>query len=312
MLDRVNNGQKDINANSYYFDETSIDEKQDLEQFSKLLNWKVNFYKISSQDVIDNFEEILINQEGPFPGIPTIAKSLLIKRAYGPDCKVILEGQGGDDIAGGYKYIFGSFIYDLIKEKNLFDILSETSKFKNIENENWISVISYIYNCIKGLKEGGYSADGTKNVNLEVLDPNFLKDNQDNYSEITKNILNIKSNLDKIIYRDIYFTKLPRILKSCDRASMSYGKELRVPFLDKDVSYFFYNLDNKYKIKNGNLRYLYRKMIKEKFNIKAFEKKRYISDPQVKWLKSDLFEWAYSILSDKKTFYDGIYDTKNY
>ena len=49
-----------------------------------------------------------------------------------------------------------------------------------------ISVISYIYNCIKGLKEGGYSADGTKNVNLEVLDPNFLKDNQDNYSEITK------------------------------------------------------------------------------------------------------------------------------
>ena len=54
---------------------------------------------------------------------------------------------------------------------------------------------------------------------------------------------------------------------------MSYGKELRVPFLDKDVSYFFYNLDNKYKIKNGNLRYLYRKMIKEKFNIKAFEKK---------------------------------------
>ena len=39
-------------------------------------------------------------------------------------------------------------------------------------------------------------------------------------------------------------------------------------------------------------------MIKEKFNIKHL-KKRYISDPQVKWLKSDLFEWAYSILSDK-------------
>ena len=122
--------------------------------------------------------------------------------------------------------------------------------------------------------------------------------------------MNIKNNLDKIIYRDLNFTKLPRILKSCDRASMSYGKELRVPFLDKDVSYFFYNLDNKYKIKNGNLRYLYRKMIKEKFNIKAFEKKKYISDPQVKWLKNDLFEWAYSILSDQKTFYDGIYDTK--
>lgn len=310
MLDRVNNGQKDISANSYYFDENSIDEKYDLEQFSKLLNWKVNFYKISSQDVINNFDEILINQEGPFPGIPTIAKSLLIKRAYEPNCKVILEGQGGDDIAGGYKYIFGAYIYDLIKEKNFFNILNETSKFKKIENENWIGVVKYIYNSIKGSKNGGYSADGTKNVNLEVLDPTFLKNNEDNYHEVAKSLLNIKNNLDKIIYRDLNFTKLPRILKSCDRASMSYGKELRVPFLDKDVSYFFYNLDNKYKIKNGNLRYLYRKMIKEKFNIKAFEKKKYISDPQVKWLKNDLFEWAYSILSDQKTFYDGIYDTK--
>ena len=104
------------------------------------MNWKVNFYKISSQDVIDNFEEILINQEGPFPGIPTIAKSLLIKRAYGPDCKVILEGQGGDDSRWIQIYFWVVYIR-FNKKKNLFDILSETSKFKNIENENWISVI---------------------------------------------------------------------------------------------------------------------------------------------------------------------------
>jgi|TARA_B110000003_G_C16649380_1_gene533520 asparagine synthase (glutamine-hydrolysing) len=310
ILNRVNNGQKDISANSFYYDESSIDEKKDLEQFSKLLNWKINFYKITSNDVINNFDEILINQEGPFPGIPTIAKSLLIKRAYEPNCKVILEGQGGDDIAGGYKYIFGAYIYDLIKEKNFFNILNETSKFKKIENETWISVIKYIYNSMQGINKGGYSADGTRNVDLDVLDPAFLRDNRDNDTEIKESISNIENNLEKIIYRDINFTKLPRILKSCDRSSMSYGKELRVPFLDKNIASFFYNLDNKYKIKNGNLRYLYREMIQKKFNINAYEKKRYISDPQVKWLKEDLFEWAYSILSDQKTFYDGIYNTK--
>ena len=119
ILNRVNNGQKDISANSYYYDESSIDEKKDLEQFSKLLNWKINFYKITSNDVINNFDEILINQEGPFPGIPTIAKSLLIKRAYEPNCKVILEGQGGDDIAGGYKY-FWSIYLRFNKRKKFF------------------------------------------------------------------------------------------------------------------------------------------------------------------------------------------------
>ena len=39
-----------------------------------------------------------------------MAKSILIKKAYGPDQKVILEAQGGDDIAGGYRYIFGHIL----------------------------------------------------------------------------------------------------------------------------------------------------------------------------------------------------------
>ena len=42
----------------------------------------------------------------------------------------------------------------------------------------------------------------------------------------------------------------------------------------------------------------------------GLRKKKYISDPQIKWLKSDLFDWAYSVMSDKQTFNDGIYNTK--
>ena len=44
ILNKINNGQGEIAANSYYFEEKEIDEKKDLEKFSKKLNWKVNFY----------------------------------------------------------------------------------------------------------------------------------------------------------------------------------------------------------------------------------------------------------------------------
>ena len=91
---------------------------------------------------------------------------------------------------------------------------------------------------------------------------------------------------------------------------MAYGKELRVPILDKNLVEFFYNLDPSYIIKNGNLRYLYRALFEKKFNENGFKKKRYISDPQVKWLKTELFDWAHSVLSDSKTYHDEIYDTK--
>ena len=43
ILNKINNGQGEITANSYYFNEEKIDENKDLEEFSKKLNWKVNF-----------------------------------------------------------------------------------------------------------------------------------------------------------------------------------------------------------------------------------------------------------------------------
>ena len=56
---------------------------------------------------------------------------------------------------------------------------------------------------------------------------------------------------------------------------MMHSKELRVPILDKNLVEFFYKLDPKYKIKNGNLRYLYR-MIFQKNLIKMDLQKKYM------------------------------------
>lgn len=309
FMNKINGGQNDIAANSYYFQEEEFNEKKDLEIISNKLNWKIDYYKITSKDIIDNFDEVFQSQEGPFPGIPTIAKSILIKKAYGPEQKVILEAQGGDDIAGGYRYIFGSYIFDLLKQRKFIKILNESIKFKKIEALSYNNLIKLILNSASTLNLGGVSADGSKNTNLTIFTNSFLQ-LQDPENEFSKEIISINSNLNKIIYRDIFYTKLQRILKSCDRSSMAYSKELRVPILDKNLIEFFYNLDSSYIIKNGNLRYLYRALFEKKFNESGFKKKRYISDPQIKWLKTELFDWAHSILSDRKTYNDGIYDTK--
>ena len=76
-----------------------------------------NQRKISSEDIINNFDKVYSSQEGPFPGVVTISKQLLIERAYNSNCKVILEAQGGDDIAAGYKYVFSSDLKDLFNKK---------------------------------------------------------------------------------------------------------------------------------------------------------------------------------------------------
>ena len=101
----------------------------------------------------------------------------------------------------------------------------------------------------------------------------------------------------------MFHCKLPRILRSCDRASMAHGIELRVPLLDHNIVEFFFNLNEDLLIKNGNMRFFYRKYLDNFYPEIGYEniytRKKYVSDPQVSWLKNELYEWTLDRISSK-------------
>jgi asparagine synthase (glutamine-hydrolysing) len=304
-LNLINGGQGNISGNSYYFVESLVDEKNNLTNFANKINWRVNFIKIEPEDIIKYSQDVMVSQEQPFPGIITYAKHILINKSYENDRKVILEAQGGDDICAGYRYYFPFFIKDLIKDGRFFKSLSEIANFLIREKMNLSNFVIFYKNSIAHMDKAGISADGSK---ILKLDPLFEAGyNCKNLTDLS----NVQSFLDKIIYRDFASTKLPRILRSCDRASMFSSKELRVPLLDKNIGEFCYGVSNEYKIKNGSLRYFYRKALLDKYKDSSiFKKKNYISDPQTIWLRTHLYDWAYSHLSDQNSFCRNFYDHK--
>ena len=74
----------------------------------------------------------------------------MIERAYNTRCKVILEAQGGDDIAAGYKYIFSSHLKDLLNKKRFKKLISEVISFKKVEDETYVNILKGIINSSKG------------------------------------------------------------------------------------------------------------------------------------------------------------------
>ena len=311
-LDKINNGQKKIKASSYYFDDEEYSEKDDLEKFSKDVNWKIDFFKITPEDIINNFDYIYDSQDEPFPGIPTIGKDLLIKRSYNQNFKVILEGQGGDDFAAGYFYVFPFYIKSLLNDLKYYDVFNEVKNFIQKENFSLGKFIKYYFSSLNSFTGKFISADGTSSYDENIFTKKYKNNRNFIYEKILKDIEHIKSPLKKILYRDLFSCKLPRILRSCDRASMSHSKELRVPLLDHNIVKFFYDLSDNQLIKNGNLRDFYRRYIQKFYpqisDYEIFKKKRYVSDPQVKWLKTTLYDWALEKLSSeyikKSTVYD--------
>ena len=311
-LDKINNGQKNIVANSHFYSDKEFDHRTQLDEMSSLYNWKINKLEITSEDIINNFDDVAYYQDEPFPGINTISKHLLIKKNYFKDCKVILEGQGGDDIAAGYKYYFPLFILDKLKNFKIIDAYKEISSFNLKENLTLKKFLKFSINSIRGFYEGGASADGTVSNQKSLL--NFdLKEHKLNYRNKILDNCNENTLLKKIIYRDIFHCKLPRILRSVDRASMASGKEIRVPILDHHIVEYFYNLEPSQLINDGTLRPHYRNLYFHTFKENKFMKanKAYMPDPQTKWLKTSLYSWMHDRLSSSKFDLNGLINKKN-
>ena len=120
-----------------------------------------------------------------------------------------------------------------------------------------------------------------KTVHLFIEIENFSKEFLD--EQIDEKFYSEKKNKDYNFLqnsqiRDIEHVSLPRNLKCCDRLSMSNGIEARVPFLDHKLANYLFNLDNKYKFKNNQTRWIFQVSFQKEIS-KYFFKRRKTACP---------------------------------
>ena len=306
-LNRINGGPGLLKAFSYYYDEKKYDEKPYVSQASRKVGWSPHFCPLRSSEVPSFFEEAMWFQEQPFPGILTLAKHSLIKKSHAFGTKVVLEGQGGDEIGAGYQYNFGAFILDALKAGAATLAQKELRGFARQHGMNADEASEAFLNSMASCFGLGRSADGTPFVKNECLAGDFLH----HCSHELQFPAPFRSHLLNMQYRDIRYTKLPRILRSCDRASMAYGRELRVPFLDYRLVEFSFALPGNHKVKDGVQRYFEREALKGFLDSRlAGLPKRAVVDPQREWLKGPLAEWVRGILTSRTFRERGIFDQK--
>lgn len=191
---------------------------------------------ITEKDVLDLVDSIPQYYDEPFADpslIPTMLVSELAKRKV----SVVLTGDGGDELFGGYD------IYTILqsvqkKAEANFDLskMDATSieyriMTEDVRNENktQTGILGYV-NIINRML-------------LEKAD-NFYYEYESKYGERRYDV--IRMLLDTETRLTDY------ILVKVDRASMKYALECRCPFLDKNVVEYTYRLPPEFKDDNGN------------------------------------------------------------
>lgn len=104
VLDEIQQKSKNITAFTATFNNKEYDEDRFSKQVKTNLNWNINKSISNKHELWESIEEVLWHQEAPFGGVGTIAYHNLHKLSKKMNVKVLLEGQGVDEMLAGYAY----------------------------------------------------------------------------------------------------------------------------------------------------------------------------------------------------------------
>jgi asparagine synthase (glutamine-hydrolysing) len=277
------------------------DSKYDESKFatfaSNLTSSEINIKKITGADFIKEFDYWGFVNDDPVSDPSALALMILSRYAKESGYKVMLAGEGADELFGGY-YSYLKYILD--RRLSRFPLLGNASR----------KILSHKY---PKLNDYNYVSDylGTAHLTSFSEKRNLFDDNIDIVpSEFEINYSNIISNdsLRLACLADQKYRLPADILSRTDRATMAYSIEARVPFLSPEMLTFanslqesdcidLLNLKGKVILKNLSLRYFPKEFV--------HRKKVGFELPISNWLSIDFREIIYSyILKRKLDFID--------
>lgn len=256
---------KDVNENSL----TDITIKK--------LALKHTYKEVKIEEFLDNLEDIVWYHDEPFDTMGIIAQFSVFQSMKENNVKVSLDGQGADEVFGGYKNyivcqikksIFNPFFhYNYFLYNDLNKVLND---YKLLLASIFPSLFERLYfkkRAKKIFKNGVKFIGSKKKMFFYPRDIN------------TKLIYDIEEHLSVL-------------LKYADRNSMSNSVESRAPFMDYNLINYSIEIDPKLKHKNGYSKYILRKSFDKKIddNIIWDKVKKGFPVPQKDWLNNEKFK----------------------
>jgi asparagine synthase (glutamine-hydrolysing) len=262
----------------------------------KFINEMLDFSKASSslhfpkpQEVPENLDRIIWHNDIPVRHGSPVPHWLLYKhiREDNDFRKVIIEGQGGDEILGGYIDFCWSFIYELLAGGKLSSFSREVNSF---HAKDRFSIKIFLRKFGRMMFPGSVSYPANPAIFPENLIGNVkipaipIRREQPSVKEMHRARMRI----------------LRYILHNVDRNSMSHSRETRVPFLDYRLAEFCISLPSRHKLASGTTKRVLRSavggVVPEKI-INRVDKQGY-SSPMPSWLGKEISPFFRESIAD--------------
>lgn len=252
--------------NGRFVDGLDYDESRYARALADEQHMQLHLADIGEQDFVDHIDKIIWHLDQPTAG-PGSFPQYMVSKQVGQHIKVVLGGQGGDEIFGGYARYLVAYFEQCIKGaidgtlhngnyvvsyESIIPNLETLRQYKPMLREFWSSGLF-------GERDERYwRLVNRANTFGSILDPHAI-DQRATFEEFKRIFWG--SNVGKESYFDSmthfdFKTLLPALLQVEDRMSMAHGVEARVPFLDHPLVEFAATIPADIKFRNGELKRL--------------------------------------------------------
>jgi asparagine synthase (glutamine-hydrolysing) len=246
----------------------SIDESEYIREVEQAVGSIPHYVYPKLDDFWNEIDEWIWYQEEP-----TIASApyayYSVYRLAGEHVKVMVSGNGGDELLAGYIPYFRTYLSSAVAQHHYLAAAREIVKGRDL------------YKKYAGdLLRSRLPRRTTNPVNArELLEPGS--------ADATAHF-RAHGNLNERLASDVLQYSTPDLLRYEDKNSMAFSIEARVPFLDHELVEFIFSLPIDQKIKGGWNRAVYRNAMKGRMPEKNRLRRSKIgfTNPDITWMKA--------------------------
>lgn len=254
--------------NGRFLDGEAFDESRYARALADERGMHLHVTDITERDFVENIAKVIYHLDQPVAG-PGSFPQYMVSRTVRDHLKVVLGGQGGDEVFGGYARYLIAYFEQCIKGaidgsmhsgnfvvtyESIIPNLETLKEYKPLIQEFWSSGI------FDSRDKRYFRLINRSNTFGDIIDWSLLdgaplfEDFKEIYwgSNVGK-----ESYFDSMTHFD-FKTLLPALLHVEDRMSMAHGIESRVPFLDHPVVELAATIPSDIKFQNGELKRLLR------------------------------------------------------
>jgi asparagine synthase (glutamine-hydrolysing) len=289
----------------------SFDGSYDEAPLAKLVAQKYNTkhteINIGFDNLVNDIETILGNYGEPFCDDSAIPSYYVSEEAK-KHLTVILNGDGSDEVFGGYRRYVPFSKFDFFTMSGFTrGAASFLKRITPVVHEKQ-SMMNYIYRLFDLASKKGLSSYISSTTDIfEGYEKQLINSDNDCLASLEERFKQINqsslSGLQKIMCMD-FNTILPDVLLvKMDIATMAHSLEGRSPFLCKEILEYAPGLNDNFKIKGKTTKFLLRQLAKKYLPDQLINQpKRGFEVPLKKWIDNELKEMVFDSLNTTDSY----------